>query len=52
MQGALILSWYERQGGDKGLRQSLEEVTGTKFCTLDVEKILQTGMMDPILKNI
>ena len=44
--------WYERQGGDKGLRQSLEEVTGTKFCTLDVEKILQTGMMDPILKNI
>ena len=44
--------WYEAQGGKEGLRQSFLEARKGKLCSLDMEKILSTGILDDTFAEI
>lgn len=43
--------WYESQGGDEGLRKDFEN-SRHKMCSMDEERILDSGILDPIFEEI
>ncbi|KAL9183426.1 hypothetical protein ACHAXT_004282 [Thalassiosira profunda] len=43
--------WYESQGGDQALRKDFEKAE-RKLCSLDEEKILDSGLFDSIFEEI
>jgi len=49
---AYFPKWYESQGGDEGLRQTFEKAAKKKLCSYDVENILETGVLQPVFKDI
>jgi len=44
--------WYESQGGDEGLRKEFNRKAQAKLCSMDDERILASGMLDPIFEEI
>ncbi|KAL7535552.1 hypothetical protein ACHAXR_008534 [Thalassiosira sp. AJA248-18] len=43
--------WYASQGGDEGLRKDFENAKH-KLCSMDVEKILDSGILDPVFEEL
>mmetsp|Transcript_6000 Transcript_6000/g.10353 ORF Transcript_6000/g.10353 Transcript_6000/m.10353 type:complete len:525 (+) Transcript_6000:131-1705(+) len=43
--------WYESQGGDEGLRKEFENAKH-KLCSMDDEKVLASGVLDPIFEEL
>ena len=43
---------YESRGGDAALRQEFEHAARHKLCSMDDEKILASGLFDPIFKQL
>jgi len=44
-------TWYESQGGDEGLRKEFEN-SKYKLCSMDDERILASGILDPIFEEL
>ncbi|KAL7468822.1 hypothetical protein ACHAXS_009061 [Conticribra weissflogii] len=44
--------WYEMRGGDGGLKMDFEKVSRTKLCSLNVDKILDIGILDDLFTKI
>mmetsp|Transcript_7788 Transcript_7788/g.16786 ORF Transcript_7788/g.16786 Transcript_7788/m.16786 type:complete len:470 (-) Transcript_7788:27-1436(-) len=44
--------WYEMRGGDIGLKIDFEKVSRTKLCSLNVDKILDIGILDDLFTQI
>ncbi|KAL9181819.1 hypothetical protein ACHAXT_012162 [Thalassiosira profunda] len=40
--------WYAAQGGDAGLRGAFDKAVKKKFCSLDIEKIFERGLLEPM----
>ena len=47
----LFPEWYESHGGDDGIRVSFEKAKLSKFCSMDVDKILESGVLNHIFKE-
>lgn len=43
--------WFESQGGEDGLRKSFTKAVDKKFCSLDVEKVFASGVLDSVFKE-
>lgn len=43
--------WFESQGGEAGMRQSFEKAVKKKFCSLDVDQIFASGILDPVFNS-
>lgn len=43
--------WHESQGGEEGLRNEFDMAVKKKFCSFDVDKIIDSGMLDSIFKE-
>jgi len=50
-ENAFFPEWYESQGGEKGLRQSFDAAVKKKFCTLDLDKIFDSGVLDSVFED-
>ena len=45
--------WYASQGGDSGLKEDFQRSTAQKkFCSMDTDLILSSGMFDHIFKEL
>lgn len=44
--------WYEAQGGENALRQSFLVARKEKLCSLDIERIFNTGVLDDTFAEI
>lgn len=40
--------WFESQGGEAGIRQSFQKAVKKKFCSLDVDQIFASGILDSV----
>lgn len=43
--------WLESSGGEDALRRSFELAVAEKFCSLDIDAIFDSGLLDPIFSN-
>mmetsp|Transcript_17442 Transcript_17442/g.30672 ORF Transcript_17442/g.30672 Transcript_17442/m.30672 type:complete len:214 (-) Transcript_17442:292-933(-) len=43
--------WHESQGEEEGLRNEFNMAVKKKFCSFDVDKIIDSGMLDSIFKE-
>ncbi|KAL7524031.1 hypothetical protein ACHAXR_001253, partial [Thalassiosira sp. AJA248-18] len=44
--------WHESQGGEDGLRQLFKAAWKKKFCSFDVVRIFESGVLDSIFKEM
>lgn len=43
--------WHDAQGGEEGLRRSFRQAVEGKFCSFDVERIFESGVLDDIFEE-
>lgn len=44
--------WFTSHGGEEGLQQSFDKAVKKKFCSLDADKIIESGMLDSVFKEL